>query len=95
MLIAFTKRRLLSLTRREWGEHIPEFHLPRLGVVDKKALAIASEIRNELLTASFFYEESIESLLTFFWNTCSSHIQLFWSQSTPEGKNHRRPDANS
>ena len=66
MLIALTERRLRRLTHHEWGESIPEFHLPRLGVVDKKALAIASEIRNELLTASLFHEESIESLLTLF-----------------------------
>ena len=66
MLIALTERRLLGLTHREWGENIPEFHLPRLGVVDKKAMAIASEIRKELITSSFFREESIEALLTFF-----------------------------
>lgn len=66
MLIAMTEKRLLQLSGREWGEDPGEFHLPRLGVVDEKALAIAAEMRNELVCASFGYEECLESLLTLF-----------------------------
>lgn len=66
MLIAMTEKRLLQLSGHEWGEDPGEFHLPRLGVVDEKALAIATEMRNELVCASFGYEECLESLLTLF-----------------------------
>lgn len=66
MLIAMTEKWLLQLSGREWGEDPGEFHLPRLGVVDEKALAIAAEMRNELVCASFGYEECLESLLTLF-----------------------------
>ncbi len=66
LLIAMTERRLLNLTNREWGESLGEFHLPRLGMVDEKALAIASEIRNELACAQFGHETCIESMLTLF-----------------------------
>lgn len=66
MLIAITEKRLLNLTHHEWGESLPEFHVPKLGVVDDKALSIVSLIRHELLGSSYGREESIESLLTLF-----------------------------
>ncbi len=66
LLIAITEKRLLNLAGSEWGEALPEFYLPKLGVVDQKALTIASLIRQELLYNGLKREESLESLITFF-----------------------------
>ncbi|AHG65386.1 AraC family transcriptional regulator [Advenella mimigardefordensis] len=66
LLIAMTEQHLLNLTNLEWGDSLREFRLPKLGVVDEKALAIASEIRTELICAPFGYEACIDSLLTLF-----------------------------
>jgi AraC family transcriptional regulator len=66
LLIAISEDRLQELANRELGTSFIEFHLPKLGVVDAQALAIATQIRNELMLTPLCYQESIESLLTLF-----------------------------
>lgn len=84
MLIALTEKRLLNLTDKEWGESLPEFFLPKLGVVDQKALDIASLIRQELLCDGLGREESLESLITFF----GIHVlRTYTSLSTKQDRN--------
>ncbi|MBS0290956.1 MAG: helix-turn-helix transcriptional regulator [Proteobacteria bacterium] len=64
ILAGLTAQRLQTLAGAEFGSDGFEFHPPRLGSVDAKALAIGRAIRDELQCGEFAVPECVDAWLT-------------------------------
>lgn len=66
LLIAVDPKRLKRLAQLEFETDLFELESPKLGYVDRKALAISYLIRDELLLGNGRNEECLDSLITVF-----------------------------
>lgn len=66
LLVALDGKRLTRLAELEFETDAFELRPPRIGHMDKRALTIASLLRDELLLDQFGNEDCLESLITVF-----------------------------